>query len=133
VHVLAVGCKAPEVLITVGDHIRRRRLERHLLQHDVANAIGVAVPTILGRTAPTFRHMRKNINFLGYNPIPRADTRAKRLVQARAALRLSQKQYADHIGVPWWKLAMWEQGLQRPVVENARLCTEPPPTVVWYR
>lgn len=120
-HLLAARCTAPDVLNTVGDHIRRRRLERHLLQKYVAKAIGVTVPTITNweknHTQPEFRHMPAIIKFLGYNPTPQADTPAKRLVQARTALGLNQKEYAEHIGVPWWRLALSEQGCGR---ERAR-------------
>lgn len=111
---LAARCRPPEVLVTVGDHLRRRRLERKLFQKDLATAIGVTVPTItnweVGRTEPELRHMPAIIRFLGYNPLPEANTPAKRHVLARKALGLNQRAYAERLGVPWWKLTMWEQG-----------------------
>src|SRR6185437_8577432 len=89
IHLLAARCKAPEVLVTVGDHIRRRRLERHLLQKDVAKAIGVTVPTITNweknHTQPTFQHIPAIIKFLDYDPFPQADTPAKQHLLARQA------------------------------------------------
>jgi DNA-binding XRE family transcriptional regulator len=58
---------------TLGDHLRRRRLELGLYQKDVAAQIGVTVSTIWnwehGWTVD-FRFIPQIITFLGYNPIP---------------------------------------------------------------
>jgi len=60
---------------------------------------------------PKSRKMPEIISFLGYDPTPQAETPTKRPVLARTALGLSQKVYAEHNGVPRWKLAMRERGL----------------------
>jgi len=60
------------ILNTIGDHIKRRRLELGLLQREAAAQIGVTVDTILNwehnRTGPKLQFTRKVIAFLGYNP-----------------------------------------------------------------
>ncbi len=92
VYLLAARCKSPDVLVTVGDHLRRRRLERKLLQKDLAKAIGVGVPTItnwqFGSSQPEFRHLPKIIKFLGYDPAPQADMpRYRAKAQAGSGLK----------------------------------------------
>lgn len=62
----------PRQLESVGDHIRKCRIERRLSQPDVAELIGVDPLTItnweLGHTQPWVRYMPLIIRFLGYNP-----------------------------------------------------------------
>jgi len=60
--------------ITLGDHLRRHRLELGLYQKDVAIQIGVTTSTIWNWennwSSITLSCMPKVIKFLGYNPIP---------------------------------------------------------------
>ena len=62
----------PKELITLGDHLRKRRLDLGLLQKDVANKIGVNKATItnweLNHTFPEIRYIPAIIEFLGYWP-----------------------------------------------------------------
>jgi transcriptional regulator with XRE-family HTH domain len=54
------------------------------------------------------------LRFLGYNPLPPGRTWAERLVNARTALGLSQKESAQKIGVDQGTLARWERGEREP-------------------
>jgi len=62
----------PIELNTLGDHIRKRRLELGLLQRDVAKIMGVCEDTITGwetgRSNPSKRLIGSIIKFLNYNP-----------------------------------------------------------------
>jgi len=62
----------PKALITVGDHIRTRRIQLQLTQNQVAKRIGVATDTItnweLNRNVPQIQFMPKIIAFLNYVP-----------------------------------------------------------------
>ena len=64
--------KYPKTLITIGDHIRKKRLDSKLLQQDVARLIGVTECTVTNwekhRTEPMLWVMPKIIEFLGYKP-----------------------------------------------------------------
>ncbi len=64
--------------VTLGDHLRRRRLELGLYQKDVGIQIGVTASTIWnwehGWTVDS-----RVIVFLGYNPIPCPDDLLERL------------------------------------------------------
>lgn len=108
----------PEVLNTLGDHLLRRRLVLKLLQREVAKQIGVDKTSIANwegnRSKPGVQYMPAIIRFLGYNPLPRANGWADRLVQCRTILGLSQQQAAQRIGVDLCTLARWERGEREP-------------------
>jgi transcriptional regulator with XRE-family HTH domain len=103
---------------TVGDHMRKRRLGLKLLQKDVAEQIGVDKTSVFNwegnRSSPEIRYMPAIMNFLGYDPLPQANTLAEQLVRQRTSLRLSQKESAGRIGVDPATLARWEQGKREP-------------------
>ena len=68
----------PTELHTVGDHLRKRRLDLRLLQREAAGQIGVDTATItnweLGQTTPALCWMPNVIQFLGYDPEPEPET-----------------------------------------------------------
>jgi DNA-binding XRE family transcriptional regulator len=63
---------APKAPRTFGEHIKKRRLERHLFQTEVAEAIGVDRASIQnwerGIYEPGTALIPKIIKFLGYDP-----------------------------------------------------------------
>jgi len=75
---------------TVGDHIRKRRLGLKLLQKDVAEQLGVDKTSVFNwegnRSSPEIRYMPAIMNFLGYDPLPQANTLAEQLVRHRTSL-----------------------------------------------
>jgi DNA-binding XRE family transcriptional regulator len=62
----------PSELRTIGDHLRRRRLDLGLLQREVAERLGVVPGTLtnweLNRTKPALRFLPGIINLLGFDP-----------------------------------------------------------------
>ncbi|MBI2073639.1 MAG: helix-turn-helix transcriptional regulator [Gemmatimonadetes bacterium] len=62
----------PRELRTLGDHLRKRRLDLGLRQDDVARKLGVSLDTIrnweVGRAAPAQWQWAGIIRFLGYAP-----------------------------------------------------------------
>jgi transcriptional regulator with XRE-family HTH domain len=66
------GLPYPAQLNTLGDHLRKRRLDLGPLQREVAEEIGVTKSTIWNweayRSAPQLRFIPKVITFLGYDP-----------------------------------------------------------------
>ena len=62
----------PKVLLTLGDHIRKRRLDLKLTQIEVAGILGVDETTIvnweLNHTEPLGKYVPRMIDFLGYDP-----------------------------------------------------------------
>jgi transcriptional regulator with XRE-family HTH domain len=108
----------PKQLKTLGDHIRRRRVERGLLQLEVAQQIGVTKSTIWNwernASSPRWRCWPKIVTFLGYDPLPPALCAAERLVRYRKLRGMSQKQMAWHLAIDPGTLSKWERGQRTP-------------------
>jgi transcriptional regulator with XRE-family HTH domain len=103
---------------SIGDHIRRRRLGLKMLQREVAEQIGVCEPSVFNwernTSSPEIRYVPDIIKFLGYDPLPQANTMAEKLIRQRTRLGLSQKESAEHLGVDPSTLAKWERGEREP-------------------
>jgi transcriptional regulator with XRE-family HTH domain len=117
-HRMSNRYRVPEKLETIGDHLRRRRLTLKLLQREVGERLGVDKGTVYNwensRSKPDIEYMPAVIRFLGYNPLSPPQNLADRLVRARTALGLSQKDAAAQIGVDASTLARWERGEREP-------------------
>ena len=103
---------------TWGEHVRRQRILRGLLQKDVANQIGVSPETIIhwegNRTAPSARIIPRITTFLGYCPWAAPQSPGDRLRQVRVGLGLSQKVAARVLGVYPATITRWELNERRP-------------------
>ena len=108
----------PTALVTIGDHIRKRRLDSGLFQRQVAAQIGVNATSILNwekrGMKPEIRYLPAIISFLGYNPLPESDNLQARLVWARSSRGLSRVSCARMLGVDPSTLARWETGGAKP-------------------
>ena len=66
---------------TLGEHIRRRRLEMELTQKEVADQFGVVSWTVRnwekGRTQPLIKFIPTIVGFLGYDPFPQPTNLSK--------------------------------------------------------
>jgi len=114
--------KYPKKLETLGDHIRKRRLDLGLFQKEVAEKIGVDETTIYNwernATNPPNRHIPRIIEFLGCNPLPNPNTLAEKLIMARKTLGLSQKAMAKRLGIDPTTLERWEAGKSNPSAKS---------------
>lgn len=108
----------PQVLATIGDHLRKRRLDLGLLQREVADRLGVNETSVtnweLSRTRPELRFLPRIFAFLGYDPRPNGATLAEQLVLCRTARGLSREAAARLLGVDPGTLWRWETGQRRP-------------------
>jgi DNA-binding transcriptional regulator YiaG len=108
----------PTELKTLGDHIRRRRLDLRLLQRTVADQLGVRVDTVTlwenGRVRPLARHYGPIVRFLGYDPEPGDHSLAGRLRTIRRRLGLTQAEFAAKVGLDEGSVCRWESGSRRP-------------------
>jgi len=98
---------------TGGDHIRRRRLARKMLQREVCRA-DRRDRWESNTATPELRYMPAIICFLGYDPQPEANGWGERLVRRRTSLGLSQRAAAQHLGIDPATLARWERGEREP-------------------
>ena len=98
---------------TVGEHIRKRRLDLKLFQIDAAKIIGCDEMSVVnwekGHSQPALCHMTGIVEFLGFDPLPEGDDLAGRLLHHRKSRGMSQKQFAAQIGVDPGTLARWER------------------------
>ena len=108
----------PEVPATLGDHLRKRRHERGLLQKDVAASMGVNAWTLAnwekGYTNPKLRFWPGIIEFLGYDPNPEPSDLAQRIQWARWRRGLSLRELAKQLGGDPDILRRWERGIIIP-------------------
>jgi DNA-binding XRE family transcriptional regulator len=62
----------PDVLRTLGDHLRKRRLDLGMTQKQVARAMGASQSAVHGWEEnwypPTRKNVRRIVAFLGYDP-----------------------------------------------------------------
>lgn len=110
----------PKELKTLGDYLRKRRLDVKLLQKEVAQRLGVNKDTICNwennRTSPSLRFIPRIIEFLGYVPYDaQSETLGERIVAARKLLGLSQEELARRLGIDPGTLGHWERGEHRPL------------------
>jgi transcriptional regulator with XRE-family HTH domain len=98
----------------MGDHLRKARLDRGLLQKDVARQIGVAETTVhnweRSRTAPSIRLVPALFKFLGYVPYLEPASLSERLIRCRRELGLSRRRFAKIIHLDEGTLARAERG-----------------------
>ena len=108
----------PTSLVTIGDHIRKRRLDLGLFQLQVAAQIGVDNASILNWEKscmkPEIRHLPAIISFLGYNPLPKPKGFSAQLVWTRSIRGMDRVSSARFLGVDPSTLARWETGRRKP-------------------
>lgn len=88
----------PLELVTIGDHVKKRRLELGLTQLQVAERLEVEEQTVWyweNRKSPWIQLYPVIFDFLGYNPLPDAATtggqiRRLRLAKGYSKLRLAK-------------------------------------------
>jgi transcriptional regulator with XRE-family HTH domain len=108
---------------TIGEAIRKRRLDLNLRQIDVAAIIDCDEITVVnwekGHRTPRLNHLPGIIRFLGYNPLPGGNTIGERIVANRKSRGLTQKEFAHELGVDPSTLAKWERGEREPKGRHA--------------
>jgi transcriptional regulator with XRE-family HTH domain len=108
----------PVTVRTLGDHLRRRRLDLGLTQRILAKRWGVRSESIaaweLGRTKPGIRQFAKVIALLGADPMPLPESLAERLLAVRRRLGLTQAELAARLGQDEGQISRWERGRRTP-------------------
>jgi transcriptional regulator with XRE-family HTH domain len=108
----------PHELRSLGDHIRRRRLDLGLRQRTVASRLGVSVETVAlwekGRVEPLPRQYPGLIRFLGYDPTGEVSSIGNRLQTLRWQLGLTQAEFAARLCLDEGTVSGWESGARRP-------------------
>lgn len=109
----------PLSLISIGDHIKKKRLDLHLFQKDVAELIGVQTDSIVNwernRFSPQIHQLPKVIEFLGYMPfeLPK-ETMGDKIKSYRKEYGLTQRKLAKILGVDQTTIRDWERNKHKP-------------------
>ena len=97
---------------TLGEHIRKRRLQLRLTQEATGEQLGVNSWTVLnwekGKTQPPVESMPSIIGFLGYNPFPEPSDLSERLLATRRLMGWTIKEAAGQLGVDEGTWGEWE-------------------------
>jgi len=108
----------PKTLRTIGDHIRKRRLDLKLFQKDVACILGVDTTSVCNwenNRGPAINMIPKIIQFLEYNPFNnKFNTLGEKIKWYRKQRGMSQKQLAKRLDVDPTTLARWERSESEP-------------------
>lgn len=103
---------------TLGERLRKPRIELNLFQKAAARRLGVSEHGYLGweldRKSPTVRSMCRIIKFLGYDPWPAGTTIGDQLRARRRVLGLTQGQAATQLGIDEGTLRRYESGEWKP-------------------
>ena len=115
----------PQELKTLGDHLRKRRLDLGLYQRDVAQCLGVDEATVCnwenGRSSPKLPLIPRVIEFLAYVPIlSSSETFGEKVVTLRRLLGVRQEDLARQLEVDPGTLARWERGDGKPLPRHRR-------------
>jgi transcriptional regulator with XRE-family HTH domain len=98
---------------TLGEHIRKRRLELRLSQKEVARRLGRSWRTVFNwenrKTRPAIESMPTIIGFLGYDHFPESASLSGRLAALRREKGWTIKQAAEHLGVDEGTWSRWEK------------------------
>jgi transcriptional regulator with XRE-family HTH domain len=114
----------PQELKTLGDHLRKVRLERGLFQDQVASELGVSVQTLLNwernHTRVQTRFIPKVVAFLGYDPREENGQLGDRIRVLRERQGLSQVALAARLGLNASTVVAWERGRIRLAFPKVR-------------
>jgi len=107
---------------TLGEHIKKRRLELRLLQSQAAAGIGVSTATLQnwerGVGFPIVRQWPAIIKFLGYDPEPEPIGIPARIAYARRRLGWTQEELAERTDVDPVTVYRWEKAGSAPSPET---------------
>jgi transcriptional regulator with XRE-family HTH domain len=108
----------PAQLSSLGDHLRKRRLDIGLLQSEVAAHIGVTADCVgdweTGRNTPDAPLVPSIMDFLGYCPYEPPKAFGHWLKMAREGVGLSQAALERDLGIAKGNVSQWERGETRP-------------------
>ena len=108
-----------------GEHIRKVRMDRDVLQREAANQIEVDHQTIanweLGRSEPALSNWPMIIRFLGFLPLETGTTLPELFVRFRQLEGISQATLSERLGVDESTVGAWERGPFEPPVLRIRL------------
>ena len=115
----------PTEIKSVGDHLRKKRLDLKMTQKEVAAKLQTNACTYRdwerNQRNPSFRYMLKIIKFLGYIPFDmQFEDLGQRIRAYRQILGLRQKDLARQLAIDPTTIAYLEKGKHKPGKRVAR-------------
>ena len=114
--------------VTLGDHLKKARIERGLTQSNAVAFLSVSVTTLhdweTGKTIPAVKHWPAIMEFLGYCPYQHARSLGDRLRLHRIHRGLTIEELAKVFGVDRGSIACWETGKRRPDTQSRKVIEE---------
>ena len=109
----------PKNLTTIGEHVKKKRIDLRLLQKEVAERIGVSEDCITlwenNRSIPQVKFMPKIIQFLEYIPVKiNTETLGGKVKAYRYLKGLSHKKFGKLLGVDASSVSAWESNKSSP-------------------
>ncbi len=109
----------PKTIKTLGDHLRKRRLDLDLLQKDVAKMIGVCEQSICNweknLAKPAIKYIPKIIKLLDYIPFDTSTISiGQKIILYRKLNGLTQKMLACQLDIDPSTLRKWERDKSKP-------------------
>jgi transcriptional regulator with XRE-family HTH domain len=100
---------------TIGEHIRKKRIQSKLLQKVAADQLGIDENTLTGweleRNQPSMKYYPAIISFLGYYPFDHeTESLAGKLKQIRHYYGLTFKECAQRLSISVDAAMRWERG-----------------------
>lgn len=111
--------KYPVELKTLGDHLRKKRLDEGLLIKDLAEILGVQVESVShwenNRLSPQLRFIPRIIHFLGYIPYDMKDkTVGEQMLICQSILGETHEDLAKRLGVCPGTVLRWINNQSTP-------------------
>ena len=104
----------PKILITLGDHLRKKRLDLKLEQKDVAKLLNISACTVYlwenNQVKPNLKSYPTIVNFLGYCPLEQLTDFGQKLKRHRIYSGLTLKQLAQTLMIDPGTLRNLESG-----------------------
>ena len=115
----------PVQVITIGDHIRKARLDADLCQKNIAELMGVSICTItnweLNRAEPEIRYMPAIIKFLGYVPFDCPTDTLGRLAYYKKVNGMTYERLGEVMGKDPEQLMDWLGGRHKPFRKSLKM------------
>ena len=108
----------PKQVASIGDAIRKRRLDLGLFQAEVATGLGCNKMTVakweLGHSTPQIAHFRQIVEFLGYRSLLGRNNHRRTTDQFPKSPRHQPKDFATQLAIDQGTLAHYERGKREP-------------------
>jgi len=109
--------------VTIGEHVRKRRIDLGMAQADVAGQIGVTESTVWNwehGVEPELRHIPSIVTFLGYVPFDMPENPIEKLRYLKRLRGLSYERLGKLIKKSPEQLTDWLSGRVSPCKRNVQ-------------